>query len=624
MSLLIVFLLLSACFFSFTTTASAQGWPAQYDGVMLQGFYWDGYSDSKWKKLEQQSEELSAYFDLIWIPQSGECAGGNQMGYMPLYYFRHNSSFGTETELRRMIQTFREKGLGTIADVVINHRDYYNGVKVNFPAETYNGVTYQMTSTDICRNDDGGSTLTWANSNGYNLSSNNDTGEDWGGARDLDHKSANVNKCVKAYLKFLINDLGYTGFRYDMVKGYSASFTADYNSASHPIFSVGECWDNSTTIKNWINGTKVDGIPTSAAFDFQFRYRVRDALHRNNWALLSGSSESAAGRPLIYDANYRRYSVTFVENHDTERRPGAEQDPLKTDTLAANAFMLAMPGTPCVFLKHWMAKKADLKRMIAARKVVGITNESNYSVLASEQLRYAVSTEGKNGTLVCVVGKTSQTFAAPAGFTKILSGTDYCYFISDALVAQWNERLADIEAEEAASQQQQEQFTPHTATIYVRDELSWNRMNFYIWDSNNNTQLNGNWPGKQITATKEVNGYTWYYQTFDINTAGYFVNIVFSTGSGSPQTVDVNEVSNDTYFIIKNTQAGGKYLVEVDEETTGISLTPDPSPKGEGSGCWYDLQGRRISLSPFLQEGLGEAVLPKGVYIKNGKKILIK
>ena len=57
-----------------------------------------------------------------------------------------------------------------------------------------------------------------------------------------------------------------------------------------------------------------------------------------------------------------------------------------------------------------------------------------------------------------------------------------------------------------------------------------------------------------------------------------------------------------------------------DEETTGISsLTPNPSPKGEGS--WYDLQGRRISVPSATSV---PSVLPKGVYINNGKKIIIK
>ena len=56
------------------------------------------------------------------------------------------------------------------------------------------------------------------------------------------------------------------------------------------------------------------------------------------------------------------------------------------------------------------------------------------------------------------------------------------------------------------------------------------------------------------------------------------------------------------------------------EETTGISsLTPNPSPKGEGS--WYDLQGRRISVPSATSV---PSVFPKGVYINNGKKIIIK
>ena len=25
----------------------AQGWPTKYDGVMLQGFYWDSFNDSR-------------------------------------------------------------------------------------------------------------------------------------------------------------------------------------------------------------------------------------------------------------------------------------------------------------------------------------------------------------------------------------------------------------------------------------------------------------------------------------------------------------------------------------------------------------------------------------------------
>ena len=262
----------------------AQGWPANYSGVMLQGFYWDSYFDSKWTNLEAQAPELSQYFNLVWIPQSANCGGDKSMGYDDFYWFtNYNSSFGNEKELRSLIQTFKSNGIGTIADVVINHRKNVSNW-VDFPVETYKGVTYEMKSTDICANDDGGKTKKWADENGYKLSNIYDTGEDWDGMRDLDHSSENVQTIVKAYLDMLLNDFGYAGFRYDMVKGYSGKFTGIYNTATKPTYSVGEYWDgNVSVVKKWLNATKVNEQITSAAFDFPIRYVVRNAI-KGNWS----------------------------------------------------------------------------------------------------------------------------------------------------------------------------------------------------------------------------------------------------------------------------------------------------------------------------------------------------
>ena len=380
------------------------------------------------------------------------------MGYDDLYWFtNYSSSFGTEAQLRSMINTFKSKGLGTIADVVINHRKTV-GDWVTFPAETYKGVTYQMLSTDICRNDDGGATLTWANQNGKSLSANYDTGEGWDGMRDLDHKSANVQKSVNAYLDFLLNDLGYTGFRYDMVKGYSASFTGQYNALAKPKFSVGECWDSSSTIAAWITNTSAgEGANNqiqSAAFDFQFRYTVRNAANGGDWSKLTADNGGDGNWPLVsnmpngkninylQDAKLRRYAVTFVENHDTERRSGAEQDPLKVDTLAANAYMLSMPGTPCVFLKHWLACKADIASMIAVRKAVGITNTSTYSASRATKEYYLGSTTGKNGRMVVLVGDTKAITPAAKTWVEVLSGYHYKYFLDRAMETAWADRAS--------------------------------------------------------------------------------------------------------------------------------------------------------------------------------------
>ena len=602
----------------------AQGWPASYGGVMLQGFYWDSFNDSKWTNLESQADELAEFFSLVWIPQSASCGGYNSMGYDDLYWFtNYNSSFGTEAQLRSMINTFRGKGIGTIADVVINHRKNVSNW-VNFPAETYKGVTYQLKSTDICRDDDGGAALNWATTNGYSLSSNNDTGEDWGGMRDLDHKSTNVQNNVKAYVKMLLDDFGYVGFRYDMTRGYAAQYTGMYNTYANPTYSVGEYWDGvQSAVKNWIDGTKVNGVVQSAAFDFPFRYAVRDAVNNNRWTNLSGSNKG-----LNLESNYRRYSVTFVENHDTQYRSASEpQDPLNQYIEAANAYMLAMPGTPCVFLNHWMTYKESIKQMIYARQLAGITNTSTNSQQASSTSSnyYVQRITGTRGNLLVAMGSNSYTI--PSGYVVVASGTNYRMALSTGTETAWaskpsgfyvdpfNVTLTAVSATSGAQivytldgseptatngtvvasgtavpikqcltlkagllvggtvrgvitrnyTVQNEEYDAYEITVYLKDPTvapnNWPQVNFYTWDSSNQ-QFNGNWPGQTITNTKVINGVKFYYCTYTITGSQYCMNFVFNQGgstAGSHQTVDVTGVRTTSFFEI--TSQTNKYTV---------------------------------------------------------------
>ena len=601
-----------------------QGWPSNYGGVMLQGFYWDSYSDSQWTKLESQAAEFAEFFDLVWIPQSGHCSGYNSMGYDDLYWFtNYNSSFGTKAQLQSMINTFSSKGIGTIADVVINHRKNVSNW-VDFPAETYKGVTYQLKSTDICRDDDGGAALTWATQNGYSLSANNDTGEDWGGMRDLDHSSANVQKSVKAYIKMLLDDLGYAGFRYDMTKGYAAQYTGIYNSYANPTYSVGEYWDgNLSAVKAWIDGTKVNGVVQSAAFDFPFRYTIRDAVNNNKWTNLAGTS-----RGLNMESNYARYAVTFVENHDTQYRSASDpQDPIKQYVEAANAYMLAMPGTPCIFLKHWMDYKESIKQMIYARQLAGITNTSATAQQASNSSSnyYARSTTGTRGTLLVAMGSTS--YAIPSSYVLVASGTNYRLALSKSTGTAWASVPSGVRQDPfnvtltAVSQNAgaqivytldgteptatngtviasgasvlidkcltmkagllingvvsgvitrnytviNENYDSYEITVFLKDPTvapnNWPRVTYYCWDSNDQQQC-GNWPGEVITDTRMVHGEKFYYKTFTITGSQYYVNFVFNQGgstAGSHQTVDVTGVRETSFFEV--TTQTNKYQV---------------------------------------------------------------
>ena len=596
---------------------NSQGWASDYSGVMLQGFSWDSYNESQWKVLEKQADDLKDYIDLVWLPQSGKCMETTQvMGYMPYYYFNQNSSFGTEAELRSLITKFKANGIGAIADVVVNHRNTDGWF--TFPAETYKGVTYQMLSTDICKNDDGGATATQATKEGVSLSQNNDEGTDFGGCRDIDHKSENVQKVIKAYLKYLKDDLGYTGFRYDMVKGFDGSHVADYNDATGVEFSVGEYWDGNDKIESWINRTN----RKSAAFDFQFRYNVRDAVNgaangkvttSSDWSKLNSNDN------LMHDANYRRYAVTFVENHDTQKRSESEQnDPLRKDTIAANAYLLAMPGTPCIFLPHWNKYKPELKEMIAARKYAGITNMSNYANKQSKKTLYVNEVTGTKHQLLVAVGNDAAGYAGETGYTKILSGYHYAYFLSNDAETSWtsmpsgsyeegfkttltavsqtegaklvytldgsNPTAKSITVESgkeisingtctlkvgllvngevrniATHQYTIEKFKAYKFMVYVNaDAVKWSPLYCYTWKKAASVE----WPGEKMTETKTIGGKTWYYKEVSIDNATELVNVIFNNGADKPQTVDITGLTSTAYFEIETSKEGKKYKVK--------------------------------------------------------------
>ena len=659
----------------------AQGWPSQYKGVMLQGFYWDSYDATKWTNLQDQAKELGQYFDLVWLPQSANC-GGQSMGYDDLYWFAdYNSSFGSEAELRSLIKAFKDNGIGTIADVVINHRKNKSNW-VDFPKETYNGVTYELTSTDICSDDDGGATKQWADQNGYSLSPNKDTGEGWSGMRDLDHKSENVQTSVKAYLKMLLEDLGYTGFRYDMVKGYSGSYTKLYNDYAQPTYSVGECWDGTNTIRNWIDATE----KTSAAFDFQFRYTVRNAINRNDWTQLGKQNEG--NWPLVsssyQNGEYRRWAVTFVENHDTERRSNAAQDPIVRDTLAANAYLLAMPGTPCVFLTHWMACKKDIKMMINARKAAGIHNESSYANHTNSTGYYGVRVTGDKAQLLAVVGNNVANYTPNEQWQAIIKGYHYAYYLNRQAETAWIDlpsgqydgaqtaTLTAVSQQEGAkmvyttdgstptAQSAQATtgttvnipvgttvlkvalltgstvgevvtreytvtaFEPHDITAYVNtDEVGWTSVNFWTWGGDGtHTPANSSWPGDKVTATVQKDGRNWYVKTYRMNSANDCVNFVFSTNSGSPQTVDVNNISEDTFFVISAETEGGKN--KVNTLSAGIDNAVAEQPTATGTTI-YTADGRLVhTLAPGERMEQVLPTLPRGLYITGGKKYVVR
>ena len=494
--------------------AANYAWPERFEGVMLQGFYWDSYKgadNTKWSTLTQKADELSKYFKVIWVPNSAKPASSPSNGYDPVYWFtNHNSSFGSESQIREMIKTYRAKNVDIIEDVVINHR---SGVSnwTNFPSETWNGKTYKLGPEHICNNDE----VAWASGQAKPTGAA-DTGENFDGSRDLDHTNRTVQEHCKAYCTFLLQDMGYAGFRYDMVKGYSGQYTKIYNEASKPKYSVGEYWDGSyDAVKMWIESTGRQ----SAAFDFPCKYAINEAFHNNDMTKLVWKANGTTNQPAgIIHFGYAQYAVTFIDNHDTYR----DGSKFNGNVLAANAFILCSPGTPCVFWPHYSQNKEAIQALINVRNAVGVHNQSAVTVLKSTRDCYMAEVTGSKGKLVVKIGPSMDS---PNGYSNSdikASGNDYCVWSKVGGV----ENPTPIEPVDPGA----------SYNIYWDNSTAkWATPHIHYWGATEPA-----WPGVAMTKLKDN---VWVY-TVPAGTTG----VLFNAGDGdASKTGDFTAVVDHIY-----------------------------------------------------------------------------
>ena len=405
--------------------------PQESEDVILQGFYWDSQQVTGWKQLRGMMDEMARSFTCVWLPPSAQAegatnVGGNNVGYHPRQWNNQNSCWGTAEQLKNLIADFHQHKVKVIADIVVNHRagatDWGNFTSDDFG--TYG--KYQLTADHICKGDEMNTDPAAGKWNGMAKGAN-DTGENWGGARDLDHTSTYVQQDIKAYLSWLKGDFGYDGWRYDFVKGFAPRYVEMYNAASQPYLSVGEYWDGSyDKVAAWIDGTEKQ----SMAFDFPMKYAaLNNGLAKSNYAGMSWIEDNKVWRPagMIHHHKYNRYAVTFVDNHDTYR----DGSKFKGYVEQAYAFLLSSPGVPCVFWPHWRKYQAAIDAQIAARKIAGVHSQSDVVVTVKDKY-YESKAEGKNGQLICRIGFAAPK-DAPQGYHLAASGSNWWYYLSDNL-----------------------------------------------------------------------------------------------------------------------------------------------------------------------------------------------
>lgn len=302
-------------------------------GVILQGFYWDATTqnqDSWWNELAKKSQSLSeSGFTAVWIPPVLKGAsGGYSNGYDPFDDYdlgskdqrsTYGTRWGTREQLMRMIAVMRANGLDIYFDNVLGHRSGDDGESNFSYVDAYGkigGGRFPKSQYDF---------------NGYNSF-----------GRQVNYFNPYTKENLIMAGDWLINALGVQGMRIDMATNVHPVFLNEYlnSNAMSSQFVVSEYWsENLNELENYVVNQMQRRVN---AFDFPLWGRLKDMTNAGGFYDL---------RTLInagLNSRQPNHSVTFVENHDTDRG-----FPTTQNKHLAYAFILTTEGYPSVFWKDY-------------------------------------------------------------------------------------------------------------------------------------------------------------------------------------------------------------------------------------------------------------------------------
>ena len=563
------------------TKQAAQSYTENKSGVILQGFNWDsaprgaGFNaespNPKWykwyKTMKTYSDEIKNRFEYVWFPPASKTDTSSSEGYAPNELNNLNSCYGTEEELKAVVESI--KPAKAIADIVVNHRSGTTSWG-DFTNPKWNDDYYSICS------DDEGFSLSGSPMLGSSKKGAKDSGQGYAAYRDLDHTNVAVQQGIYSWMNSVLKRAGFVGWRYDYVKGFDGKYVGYYNAMTDAAFSVGEYWpddgDWKDQIDKWIaaTGNEVNGVDgkQSRAFDFVLKQKLNDAFgwykvtngseesHRDSWnmSLLADTSTLMRSNPSA--------AVTFVDNHDT----GSTQQHWELDwqdVATAYTYILTHPGMPCVASQHYFAEegwqyrggekvsgtdktmKEHIDYLIQLRKDLGIEYDDIVDTEGTTSTCYVGKIEGNNGTILIKIGDiTAPTETGYDGNNPIYAGKNF---------AIWQKNVNGSDS-------------IVKFLTFTRPNEWGNKVYAYFFDKD---PVGKSWPGTEMEWIGQ-NEYGQHQFIIAVPTEAKYV--IFN--DDSKQTVDILLSPTEVGYYTTGTNGEGKYTV------SGFNSTPtEPTPE---------------------------------------------
>ena len=362
--------------------------------IILQGFNWESWREDDWYAvLRKQSDEIDRMgFSIIWMPPPTDSV--SRQGYLPRDLYDLDSEYGKPKSLKATIREFKKRGMHVLCDCVLNHRCAHfqdeNGVYNKF------GGRLDWDASCVVGDDPN-----------FRGTGHRSTGQCFfTAAPTIDHENVRVRRDIAGWIKWLMDDFGYSGFRIDFARGFGGRFVKEYIEQTEPHFSVGEFWDSleyghdgrlaqnqdhhRRRILDWIH--QAGGL--SAAFDVTTKGILHEVFRHGEFWRLRGHDGKPAGLIGLWPSR----AVTFLENHDTGSTQQHWPFP-RHHVMEGYAYILTHPGTPTVFYDHVFGwgrdMREEIQRLIACRIEAGIDCHSPVNILQADSWVYAAEIGGK-------------------------------------------------------------------------------------------------------------------------------------------------------------------------------------------------------------------------------------
>jgi alpha-amylase len=261
-------------------------------------------------------------FDAIWISPIPVNIDGGYHGYWAQDIYQVNEHYGTEADLKALVDACHKRGMFVMLDVVANHMgNQPNGNFDDF--SLFNPFNSSDHYHDYCQIEDWNNMDQVRNCRLANLP-------------DLKQENEWVSKTLCSWVQATVAKFGFDGIRIDTVPEVPADFWANYAKASG-VFTIGEVDNGSVDYDKPYQG------PLDAILNYPLYWTLRDVFQESK-TMTEIQSRFAEEKQKFKDVTVLG---VFLDNHDNPRFLNIRNS--QTALKNALAFALYSVGIPIVY-----------------------------------------------------------------------------------------------------------------------------------------------------------------------------------------------------------------------------------------------------------------------------------